>query len=524
MGHWHAHPKPHPNKWGALAAASFALFAIAISSTGITDVLTDMGNDLNTSTSEQTWIINAYMLVVAAFVVAGGQLGDIYGRRKMFVIGVCVFMAGSVLIAIAGNTDGVIAGRVVQGMGAAAIMPATLSIIDVAFPPRQRSLAFGVWGAVIGIGFALGPLVGGLLTELLSWHWLFWINVPICATALSFAFWAVSESRDEGRSRSVDFIGIAILAIAMFAIVLGLDQGEQWGWGSAAVLGLLFGSAIMFAVFVAVESKIKQPLVHLVLFKRKAFIVGNVGTFIVTWALIAALFFVSNYLQNFLLLDYSALKAGIGILPLGAGMFVASMISGRLVKIIGARWMLTLGMLLLAGGFFILVDVSRHSDYSDFWLPMAVCGIGLGLTFGPFSAIAVASADVKRAGEASGIVNMSRYAGAALGMAICTVLYNSAALNKLKAVFAELGLTGNAQKQLDQLVAGDDSIAKAEIEKLGSVKQAFMDGAAQAITDGFTAAMLATAVVCVVGAAVCFLLLSGKHRTVVPPAEPGGEE
>ena len=243
MGYWHAQPKQHPNKWGALVAVSLALFSIAVSTTGITDVLTDMGEDLNMGTSEQAWIMNIYMLMVAAFVVAGGQLGDIFGRRALFMAGTVVFLAGSVLIATADTTAVVIIGRAVQGLGAATVVPATLSIVDVAFSRKQRAMAIGVWGGIAGAGFALGPVIGGLMTQLFSWHWLFWFNIPLGLLALAISLVSISESRDEGRSRTVDFVGMLIMAAAMFAIIIALDRGEIWGWGSVQTLALIFGSA-----------------------------------------------------------------------------------------------------------------------------------------------------------------------------------------------------------------------------------------------------------------------------------------
>ncbi len=524
MGYWHAHPKSHPNKWGALTAIGFILFAIAVSATGIMDVLTDMGNDLHMGVSEQTWVVNTYLLVVAAVVVAGGQFGDVFGRRLMFAVGVTTFMAGSIVIATADVSTTVIIGRALQGLGAAAVMPATLSIIDVAFPPEQRSTAMGVWGGIVGIGFALGVLIGGFLTHIGSWHWLFWFNVPLCLAALAMTFWAISESRDESRSRVVDVAGLVIMAAAMFSVVLGLDQGESWGWGSMAVIGLLVGSAALFATFVFVESRLKNPMVHLDLFRSRAFIAGNVGTFFITWALISVILFVASYLQNFLLLDYSALKAGVAIMPMGFAMFTLSMFSGRVIRWIGAPLALTLGMLVVAVGFYLLSLVSLDSDYSDFWIPMILVGAGFGMTFGPFSAIAVASAEASRVGEASGIVNMSRYLGGALGIVICTALYDTAALDKLNEVIGRLGLNFSAREKLDQLATGNDSVVRAEIDKLGSAKQTFIDGAGQAITDGFVVAMLTAAIVCTVGAAICFALLSKKYPTEIPPAEVRDKE
>ncbi len=465
MGYWHAHPRQHPNRWGALVAVSLALFAIAVSTTGITDVLTDMGNDLNMGTSGQTWIMNIYMLMVAAFIVAGGQLGDILGRRFLFMAGTAVFLAGSVLIATADMTATVIVGRAVQGLGAACVVPATLSIIDVSFSREQRALAIGIWGAIAGIGFALGPVIGGLLTHLFSWHWLFWFNVPFGLLALAISLVSISESRDEGRSRTVDFAGMVIMAVAMFSIILGLDRGESWGWDSIQTLSLILGAAVMVVVFIYVESRLQNPMVHFELFKSKAFIAGNVGTFIITWGLITVLFFVANYLQNFLLLDYTALHAGVALLPFGVAMFTVSLVSGTIIRWFGLQWMMGLGMLLMAVGFFLMAVVSDGSGYSAFLPALIIAGAGLGLTFGPLSAVAVASVGAGKVGEASGLVNMSRYIGAALGVAVSTVVYNSAALNRLSEVIGNLGINADAGTKLDQLVAGNDSIAKAEIEK-----------------------------------------------------------
>ncbi len=520
MGYWHTHPNEHPNRWGALAAVSLALFAIAVSTTGIADVLTDMGDDLNMGTSAQAWIMNIYMLMVAAFIVAGGQLGDIFGRRALFMTGIVVFMAGSVLIATADATSTVIVGRAVQGLGAATVVPATLSIIDVSFSRKQRAMAIGIWGAIAGAGFALGPVIGGLLTHLGSWHWLFWFNIPFGLLALAISLVSISESRDEGRSRTVDFAGMLIMAVAMFAIILALDRGEVWGWGSVQALGLIIGAAVLVAVFIFVELRLQNPMVHFELFRSQAFIAGNVGTFTLTWGLITTLFFVANYFQNFLLMDYTALQAGVALLPFGAAMFVISLASGKIIRLFGLQWMMGLGLLLMAVGFFLMASISPGSDYSAFLPSLIIVGVGLGLTFGPFSAVAVASVREGKVGEASGLVNMSRYIGAAFGVAVGTVAYNSAALDRLSDVIGRLGINVDAGKELDQLVAGNDAIAKAEIDKLGPAKQVFVEGAGQAITNGFSAAMFTSAIVCAIGALICAALLSKKHRTEIPPAEP----
>lgn len=244
--------------WWALAAVMLPLFTVVVNTTAVNASLPSIGNQLDASVSSLGWIVNVYLLVCASMVVAGGEFGDMFGRRKMFLLGVVLFMVASVVIATADSTAQLIGGRAIQGLGAAFILPGSMSLIRVNFDGGKRITALAIWGAIAGLGFALGPVIGGAFTDSLGWEWVWWSNLPISAIGIALVLWSMGESKDTEREIAVDFGGLALLIVGLFALVLALDQGSQWGWTSGKELAAIGVAAVALVGFGIVEPRVRR--------------------------------------------------------------------------------------------------------------------------------------------------------------------------------------------------------------------------------------------------------------------------
>src|SRR3954452_19240668 len=287
-------------RWWTLAAMCFALFMIMLDNTVVNVALPSIQKDLGASLSGLEWTVNAYTLSFAVLLVTGGRLGDILGRRKMFLFGVVVFALSSASIGMSPNESWLVAGRAVQGIGAAFMMPATLSIITVTFPPAERGKAIGTWAGVSALALAIGPVVGGALTEYVSWRAIFFLNLPVAIGAVAVTLFAAHESRDETVARTVDIPGIATLSIGLTALVLALVEGNSWGWGSPRIVALLATAAIGLVAFAIVERRVQEPMVDFTLFRSRTFLGTNAIAFIISFAMLAQFFFMALYMQNIL--------------------------------------------------------------------------------------------------------------------------------------------------------------------------------------------------------------------------------
>lgn len=510
-------------------SSCLALFGLCIATTGMIVILPDFGRDVHANLNSETWMVNAYMLAVAALVVPGGQLGDIFGRKRLFIVGMILFIVGAAVVAVSSDAGVAIVGRVIQGSGSAAIMPATVSIVDVAFPPTQRRLAMAVWGAVAGLGFGFGPFIAGALAAVASWRVLFWCVIAIDIVALAVTLRTVGESRDEQRSRRIDWVGFLTFGFAALAFVLALEQGDVWGWDSGVTIGIFAAAAASLAAFVLAERRIASPMVHLSIFRSRAFVLGLIGTAVVTWAILAVLFYVSEFFQSFLLLDYSAVRAGVALIPFGAAMLVTSLASASLIDRFGARIVLGLGMVIATVGTWLLTGLEADTTYSGVWLGLLLSGAGIGLVLGPFTGIAVGSVREHLVGEASGVINMSRYLGGILGTASGTIVFAVSAGADLNGLIARMGL-GDRRSSLDQVAGGNAVEAQRAVESLGPARRAFSEGAAQALAVGYHDAMTVAAVAMTVGTVITLVMVSNRHKpgphppTEVPvEGEPVGE-
>ena len=498
--------------WWTLAAVCVPLFAVCVNTTSINTALPAIAQDFHSTQASLQWVINAYVLAGAAFVVTGGDLGDIYGRRRVFVIGIGIYALASLVIALSTGPAMLIGGRALQGLGSAVIVPVSLSIIGVSFAPERRTGAIGIWAAIVGLGFALGPLIGGFLTDALSWQWVFWLNLPVSAAAVLFVYARVRESRDEERKLSIDVPGVVLLGLGAFALVLALNEGRTSGWTSPLVLGLFAAAAVLLVAFRLIEPRRASPLVTFEFFRRPAFLAANIGTFMVTFVLFAAFYIYNLYLQNDLLFDYSAVKSGLALLPLSLALFAVSLIVGRLVARFGARGPVTLGFLATALGLFLVSQVDAASTYADLWPGFLVAGLGMGLVNGPTSAAAVSAVPEDRAGEASGVVNMARYLGGAFGVAVTAVVYSSVAIARLNDHLGADKVTSTQERQLDQLLSGDPTGIQHAVAGFSPAQAADFKAAAKvSVVDAFVAANRAMIVAALLGAVAAAILLRVRH-------------
>ncbi len=412
-------------RWWTLAAMCFALFMVMLDNTVVNVALPSIQDDLHTSLAGLEWTVNAYTLAFGVLLVTGGRLGDIFGRRRVFLMGVVVFAASSAFIGFSQSSAWLIAGRALQGVGAALMMPATLSIITNAFPPHERGKAIGTWAGVSALALAIGPVVGGLLVEHVSWQSIFFINLPVAAVAIIVTRFATQESRDETVVPKVDIAGIAAITVGLTALTLALVEAGSWGWGSPRILGLLALAAAGLLAFAQIERRVKVPMVDFSFFGSRTFLATNIVAFIVSFSMLGMFFFLTLYMQN--VLDYSPLQAGIRFLPTTLMVIVIAPIAGRLTDSIGPRPLITAGLALVAVSLTWQSFLTPTSGF-DFLLPgFVLMGIGIALVMSPMSTAAMNAVDQTKAGVASGILSMSRMIGGTLGIAVLGTFIGQAA-------------------------------------------------------------------------------------------------
>jgi EmrB/QacA subfamily drug resistance transporter len=494
-------------KWWTLAAMCFALFMIMLDNTVVNVALPSIQRDLGASLSSLEWTVNAYTLTFAVLLVTGGRLGDIFGRRRVFLSGVVLFAASSTTIGLAPDQAWLVAGRAVQGMGAAFMMPGTLSIISNTFPPAERGRAIGTWAGVSALALALGPAVGGALTEYVSWRAIFFLNLPVAIGAVIVTLFAVRESFDKTVERRVDIAGIATLSIGLSALVLALVEGNGWGWGSPQIVALLVTAAAGLVAFVLVEVHGKAPMIQFEFFRSRSFLGANVVAFIVSFAMLAMFFFIAIYMQN--ILHYSALQAGIRFLPSTVVIIFAAPIAGRLADRIGPRIPMTVGLALAAFALFLQSQLTATSTYGDLLVPFMIMGLGIGLTMSPMSTAAMNAVSPEKAGVASGILSTSRMVGGTFGVAAIGALFQSLSKSRLAGDLSGVQLTATQhQHVVDNIGAGQASHAlrgldPSTAEQVGrAMKDAFVHGLSGSLK-------LSTAVAAA-GSVLAFVLVENK--------------
>jgi len=403
-------------KWWTLAAVSFGLFMIMLDNTVVNVALPSMQRALDIDRAELQWVVNAYALTFGVLLLSGGKLADLFGRRLIFIVGLVIFTASSLACGLAKGPEVLIAARTVQGVGAALMNPATLSIITATFPPRQRGTAIGIWAGVSAMALAIGPLVGGILTEKISWSWIFFINVPIGLLGIVAARLFVDESRDTSHVQRLDLPGLVSSAIGLFALTYALISTNHHAWTSPLVLGLFAVAAVSLTIFVLLELHQRYPMLDLSLFRDSTFAGANAVMLMVGLAMFGIFFFNSLFIQN--ILGYTAIQTGATFLPMTVLIIVVAPQAGRLSDRVGSRWLVSLGMLLLTASLLLFSTLERASTFWDILPGLIVGGFGMALTMTPTTAAAMGSVPVDKAGVGSAVINSMRQVGGSLGIAV----------------------------------------------------------------------------------------------------------
>ena len=477
---------PQDKKWLALALLALAQFVVVLDAAIVNVALPSIGTDLDFAQGDLSWVVNAYTLFFGGFLLLGGRMADLIGRRRMFVAGLILFAIASLAGGFASSPGVLIAARAVQGLGAALLSPAALSLVTVMFTEgAERNKAMGVWGAVAGSGGAAGVLLGGILTEYAGWEWVLWVNVPIGLAAAAIAPRLLPESKHT-ESGAFDVAGAVSVTAGLSLLVYTLVDATDVGWLSGQTLGLGAAALALIAAFIAIELRSKAPLVPFGIFRRRTITGTNVVALLVAMALFSMFFFISLYMQQ--VLGYSAIKAGLSYLPLAFGIIVSAGVASALVTRFGFKPILITGLVLTAIGLVWFAQVGVDGSYlGDILGPSLVAAVGLGFAFVPMTIGAVSGVSSNEAGLASGLINTSQQIGGALGLAILASIANS---------------------RTDELM-----------EAAGGAPAALPN----ALTEGFQIAFLVGAGFAVVGAILAATLISSKASREHAEAAQRGE-
>ena len=466
------------HRWFALALLSVVQFMLVLDIAIVNVALPSIQVDLGFSQENLQWVISAYALVFGGFLLLGGRAADLLGRRRMFISGLVVFTSASLLAALAWSETSLIGARAVQGLGAAIIAPAALSILMTTFSEgKERNIALGVWGAVGGFGAAAGVLLGGIFTDLLSWEWIFFLNIPVGIAALALAPVLLAESRD-ATAKSFDALGAVLVTGGLSTAVYGITQANDWGWSSAKTIGVFAAAVALLAGFVVRELRTADPLMSFSIFKIKTVSGANIAGFILGTALFSMFLMLTLYMQQ--VLGYSPLKTGVAYIAVAGGVIVWSMVAQTLVTRVGVKPVLVTGMSLLTVGLLYFTQVSADGSYLGDLLPgFLIIALGMGFSFVPISIAALAGVPAKEAGIASGLINTSQQIGGALGIAVLSSV----------------------------AVAHTTSATKAG------------DAVPQALTSGFQAAFWAGAGIALVGVVAALTLIRKDELAAAPTYE-----
>jgi EmrB/QacA subfamily drug resistance transporter len=494
-------------RWWALGAMCFALFMIMLDNTVVNVALPSIQRSLNASTASLEWTVNAYTLSFAVLLVTGGRLGDLFGRRKLFLTGVIVFAGASAAIGFSPSDTWLVAWRAVQGSGAALMMPATLSIITNAFPAAERGRAIGTWAGVSALALAIGPVLGGFLVENVSWQSIFFINLPVAVAAVFVTLFAVKESRDETVARTVDVPGVATLTVGLAALVLALVEGNNWHWGSGREIAMYVVAVLGLGTFAVVETRRRVPMVDFSFFRSPTFLGANIVAFIVSFAMLAMFFFLALYMQN--IRGYTPLQAGVRFLPSTMMIVLIAPIAGRLADRVGSRPLMTFGLLCVSGSLFWQSHLSVSSSYGTLLPGFVLMGIGMAFVMSPMSTAAMNSVEPAKAGVASGILSMSRMVGGTFGVAVLGALVATLGRSRIDQLLPSV--PASARSALANGLGSGENVHNAPAQIVGAAHQAFVYALQNGLRLGSAVALA--------GALVAWTLIGREKAPVAEVAE-----
>jgi EmrB/QacA subfamily drug resistance transporter len=502
-------------KWWTLLLVSVATFMLLLDVTIVNVALPDIQRSLNASLSSLQWVVDAYSLMLAAFLLTAGSLGDRLGRRRVFTIGFGVFTFASFLCGISNDPTLLNLARGLQGIGGAGMFATSLALIGQEFHGKDRATAFGVWGATVGGAVAVGPLVGGIITQSFGWEWIFFVNVPIGITAMVLTERKIVNvfAKDP---EPVDVPGLVTFSAALFLLIFGLIRGNPEGWGSTVIVACLVGAVVLLAVFLAVERRSDHPMLDLTLFRKAAFNGVSAVAFALSAGMFAMFLYLTIYLQG--VLDFSPLEAGLRFLPLTVLGFVVAPISGSLSHRVPIRILLGCGLTLVGVGLLLMHGISPSSGWTALLAGFVLAGIGIGTTNPGIGQAAIAVVPVEKSGMGSGINTTFRQVGIATGVAGLGAVFQGEVDSKLSE------LVPRAPEGVGEAVASGGSRAVEELSLPAAVHAKAIHAADVAFVSGLNSILVIGAIVCFAGAALGFWLVRSEDfvQPTDGPGEPAG--
>ncbi|HEY3186262.1 MAG TPA: MFS transporter [Solirubrobacteraceae bacterium] len=506
-----ASPQPHPGRWWTLVAVCVSVFMLLLDITIVNVALPDIARSLGSSFTDLQWVIDAYALSLAAFLLTAGSLADLLGRRLVFAGGLALFTGASLLCGLSGSPMLLNLARGLQGIGGAAMFATSLALLAHAFRGPERGTAFGIWGATTGAAVAVGPLVGGVITENIGWEAIFFINIPIGIAAVWVTLTRVEESRDPQAS-GVDWAGLVTFSGGLFLLVFALVRGNAEGWGSTLITGFLIGAAVLLAAFLVVERRQQRPMLDLSLFRRPAFAGVSLAAFCLSASMFSMFLYLTLYLQN--ALGYEPLETGLRFLPITILSFAVAPVAGKLSARVAPRLLIGGGLLLVGAGLLLMRGLDAGSGWTALLAGFIVAGAGIGMTNPPLASTAVGIVPPARSGMASGINNTFRQVGIATGTAGLGAIFQHVLQQKVTDAFAHG--PPRIQALVERLPV--EAYANGDPGRFASVP-----GGRAAYLGAFTASMntilLVAACVALAGAVLSLLLVRAPAHAAAAPAE-----
>jgi EmrB/QacA subfamily drug resistance transporter len=499
-----------------LLTVCVATFMLLLDVTVVNAALPAIKRDLGATFTDLQWVVDAYTLTLAALVLTGGSLADRLGRRRLFVVGLAIFSVASLLAGLAGDPTWLNLARALQGAGGAIMFAVSLALIAQEFPAgRARAGAMAAFGATLGVAVAVGPLVGGALTDGPGWEWIFFLNVPIGVAAIAASSLRLRESRDPNASR-IDWAGLVSFSGALFALVLALLRGNEEGWGSAPIVSLLAAAAVLLVVFVLVERRVREPMLPLELFRRPAFTGVQLAAFAVSGSMFALFLYLTLYLQNYL--GHSPLEAGIRYLPISVTIFVVSAATGGLLVRVAPRLVIAAGLALVGGGLLLMSGLDAGSQWTALLAGFVVGGVGVGLLNPVIADVAVSVVPTERSGMAAGINDTFRQVGVAVGIAAWGAIF----LGRGAARASELGAgtpaaAGEQPRQLVEAISAGNLDAAVAALPAGD-REAAADAARAGFLAGLNDVLTLGGGLALVGAVLALWLV--RRRDICRPPSP----
>ncbi len=497
-------------KWWTLIAVSVAIFMLLLDITVVNVALPDIQRSLHSSFEDLQWVVNAYSLTLAAFLLTAGSVADLIGRRRVFTLGLIVFTASSAVCGLSTTPLMLNLARAVQGVGGAMMFSTSLALIASAFHGRERGIAFGVFGGVIGAAVAIGPVVGGVITSGIGWEWIFFVNVPIGIAAVFLTLTQVEESRDPNAT-GVDWIGLVTFSGSLFMLVYALIEGNQKGWGSTEIVSLLVGSALLLGVFLIAELRQRRPMLDLALFRKPAFTGASIVAFSVSASIFAMFLYLTLYIQD--VLGYDPLQAGLRFLPITLMTFVVAPFSGKLSVRVPVRLLLGVGMLCVSGGLLAMTAVDPSSGWTTLIPGFLLAGFGVGTINPPLASTAIGVVHYSRSGMASGINNTFRQVGIATGIAGLGAVFQHQVTSKTTGALVTTAPGREVVAAAHDRLGG--ALVSGEVSQLSrhlppAARDALGHAYRVGFTDAFTTILIIAASIALVGAICAFALVRGR--------------